>query len=214
MKPVQSPSMTSLQNTTNGHTSSSPIQSITNLSIPNGTLTSLSPGSVSESSTTMSSPINMTSPSHMFATPSPPKAVPVPLDSDSHSHNGLHMQDTSSLNAVSVGANWWRHDIVTPQRKTFVTKNIKYVCKLFYRDVARVDHYVLMFLIRLWRLHDVIINYKLHGIDFKHVLLFILESEIFYDVISTRILIINDVSKKKMHNCTVIFSFIEQFITS
>ncbi|XP_041361790.1 transcription factor GATA-4-like [Gigantopelta aegis] len=104
MKPVQSPSMTSLQNTTNGH-SSSPIQSIANLSLPNGTLTSLSPGSVSESSTTMSSPINMTSPSHMFATPSPPKAVPVHMDSDSHSHNGLHMQDTSSLNAVSVGAN-------------------------------------------------------------------------------------------------------------
>ncbi|XP_071113436.1 transcription factor GATA-4-like isoform X2 [Haliotis cracherodii] len=112
VKPASSPSAQSMHGNQNTHSPTPPNGmngSMSNLLVPNGTLTSLSP-SQSESNTSLSSPVSLTSPGHYgTVAPSPPKAVPVSLDNESsHPHGGstlnLHGSD-ASLNTVSVGAN-------------------------------------------------------------------------------------------------------------
>ncbi|KAK6167804.1 hypothetical protein SNE40_021745 [Patella caerulea] len=82
-------------------------------SLPNNSVTSLSPNLSDQSS--LSSPLHghtLPSPqnNHLFATPSPPKAVPVNMDNDhAHSYPGshlnIHMMETGSGSQVPVAAN-------------------------------------------------------------------------------------------------------------
>lgn len=53
----------------------------------------------------LGSPVNLAAVSH-YSSPSPPKAVPVKIESDSlHGHAGTLHSESGSLSAVTVGAN-------------------------------------------------------------------------------------------------------------
>lgn len=65
--------------------------------------------SVSSEHSSLSSPVNLAAVTH-YSSPSPPKAVPVKMESDLHLHGhvsvgGIPHPDTSGLSTVTVGAN-------------------------------------------------------------------------------------------------------------